>query len=496
MKVQRILGSSAAAICFALPAAADVTAAEVWQDWKTLYEGYGYGVTATETAGAGSLTLSDVRLTAAAAEGSSAEAVIPQIVLTERGDGTVGVTMSESFPFTFSAEAEGTRSSGAMDYSAAGFAMVVSGDPGNLSYDYSADSLTLSLRDLEVEGETAEIAAASVTITAMKGNTRSEGTAPRKLTQTMTADSMTYELGFNDPASGKFQMTGTAAPVTIEGRGTLPEGGIDQNDIQAALDAGFAFEGSFAHGGSSVTYSAEGPDGGTGTQTSASGQLKVALVDQGLSYSGSNTQSRLSMTMNQMPLPIEISMADSSFNITVPMGKADAAQDFAFGLRMGDLVVSDMLWGMVDPTGQLPRDPATLVLDLTGKATMFVSLFDQAALASADAPGQFDSVTLRDLVLRVAGAELTGAGAFTFDNADKATIPGMPRPEGAVDLKLTGGNKLLDTLVAMGLVPEDQAMGARMMMGLFAVPAGDDTLTSKIEVNTEGHVLANGQRLR
>jgi hypothetical protein len=39
-------------------------------------------------------------------------------------------------------------------------------------------------------------------------------------------------------------------------------------------------------------------------------------------------------------------------------------------------------------------------------------------------------------------------------------------------------------------------MGARMMMGLFAVPAGDDVLTSVIEVNEQGHVLANGQRLK
>ena len=73
----------------------------------------------------------------------------------------------------------------------------------------------------------------------------------------------------------------------------------------------------------------------------------------------------------------------------------------------------------------------------------------------------------------------------------------LPAPEGEADLKLVGGNGLLDKLVEMGLVPEDQAMGARMMMGLFAVPGeGEDTLTSKIVVNEEGHVLANGQRLK
>jgi len=49
----------------------------------------------------------------------------------------------------------------------------------------------------------------------------------------------------------------------------------------------------------------------------------------------------------------------------------------------------------------------------------------------------------------------------------------------------------------MGLVAEEQAMGARMMMGLFAVAGADeDTLNSKIEVNEQGQVFANGQRLR
>ena len=62
---------------------------------------------------------------------------------------------------------------------------------------------------------------------------------------------------------------------------------------------------------------------------------------------------------------------------------------------------------------------------------------------------------------------------------------------------LTGGNGLLDTLVGLGLLPEEQAMGARMMLGLFARPGdGPDTLVSTIEVKEDGSVLANGQRVR
>ena len=77
------------------------------------------------------------------------------------------------------------------------------------------------------------------------------------------------------------------------------------------------------------------------------------------------------------------------------------------------------------------------------------------------------------------------------------TFDGMPAPTGAIDLQLVGGNGLLDKLIQMGLVPEDQAMGVRMMMGLFAVPGDQpDSLKSKVEFTQDGQVLANGQRLK
>ena len=49
----------------------------------------------------------------------------------------------------------------------------------------------------------------------------------------------------------------------------------------------------------------------------------------------------------------------------------------------------------------------------------------------------------------------------------------------------------------MGMASEEDVMGARMMMGMFTVPGeGDDSLQSTIEVNAEGHVMANGMRLK
>ena len=171
------------------------------------------------------------------------------------------------------------------------------------------------------------------------------------------------------------------------------------------------------------------------------------------------------------------------------------------GLTLGDFTMSDLIWGIFDPGGQLPRDPATIALDLGGKAKLFYDLFDPEQMEAVESegaiPGEINALDINGLTVRAAGAELTGEGAFTFDNTDFETYDGMPAPDGAVDLKLTGANGLLDTLIAMGLVPEDQAMGVRMMMGLFAVPGeGEDSLTSKIEVKGDGQILANGQRIK
>ena len=91
---------------------------------------------------------------------------------------------------------------------------------------------------------------------------------------------------------------------------------------------------------------------------------------------------------------------------------------------------------------------------------------------------------------------LTGTGAFTFDNTDLVTFDGVPAPTGKMELTLKGGNGLLDKLVAMGLIPSDQAMGARMMMAMFAKPGdGEDTLNSTLEFKDKGF-FANGQRLQ
>jgi PPE-repeat protein len=114
-----------------------------------------------------------------------------------------------------------------------------------------------------------------------------------------------------------------------------------------------------------------------------------------------------------------------------------------------------------------------------------------------DVPGELNALTINELLVSAAGAKLSGTGDFTFDNSDLATFDGVPAPTGEANLELSGANGLMDKLIQMGLMSDSDAMGARMMMGMLAVPGeGEDTLKSKLEINGEGQIMANGQRIK
>jgi hypothetical protein len=165
------------------------------------------------------------------------------------------------------------------------------------------------------------------------------------------------------------------------------------------------------------------------------------------------------------------------------------------------LAISDTIWSIFDPADQLPRTPINLVIDLTGIAEVMFDLFDstqaEAFSMTENSLGNVKSLAIKQVELDAVGAHLSGEGNFRFDNSDLTTFEGFPRPEGNIDFTLVGANSLIEKLVSAGLLPKNQAMGARMMLGLITVPGnGEDTLKSQIVVTSKGHIVANGQRLR
>ena len=195
---------------------------------------------------------------------------------------------------------------------------------------------------------------------------------------------------------------------------------------------------------------------------------------------------------------MRLAYGEASFDFLMPLLATDAPTDFSFLTRIVDLTISDEIWAMFDPTVALPREPATLILDTKGKVKLTADLVDEEAMnALGDAaPGEIHALDVTDLTVKFAGAEVNGTGAMTFDNTDTTTFDGVPAPTGKIDLVIRGGNGLLDKLVAMGMIPQDQAMGARMMIAMFAKPGeGTDVLNSSLEFRDKGF-FANGQRLK
>ena len=310
---------------------------------------------------------------------------------------------------------------------------------------------------------------------------------------------MVYDVNIDNPEEPvKLQMNGNINGISFDGGGAIPLV-LDAADIAAMMKAGFAVSGQFNYASGATRMQVQDPNSGNFAMESSSqgGSLGVVMNDKELAYNGEQNTVQINVQAANLPFPIEMSMARSGFNLAMPLAASEEPQNFAFGVTMGDFVMSDLIWSIFDPTAQLPRDPATVELDLTGQAKMLIDIMDPEAMATAVAPGELQALTLSKVLLSAAGARLEGSGDFTFDNSDTTTFPGMPKPVGAIDLALAGGNGLMDKLVAMGLLPEEQAIGARLMMGLFAVP-GDapDTLNSKVEFTQDGQVLANGQRIR
>lgn len=506
MTFARVLGGAtvAAGMLMGTTALADVTSSQVWGDLKSYLEGFGYVITADEAQGADGLTVSNAVMVMEMPENAgTARVTLPDFSFSDAGDGTVTVTMPDAATTTYDLDIEGEGdASGEIEYTHSGFVMTVSGSPGDMVYDYRAADMQMVFRNLVVDGKSVDIAAARVGMSDLEGQSTSRMAEDlRSIAQSMRAGSMSYDLDMADPENGTGRMVvnGAVTALDFTGTTTIPASATPTNDMGAMLEAGFGFDGTFTHNGSQTEFSFEEEDGSAmaGTSSSQSGTLGVRMDAGQLGYAIGARDVTLNLTSSDLPFPVEMAMAENTVRFQMPVTPDDEPQDFALGIKLGDFVMSDMIWAMFDPAGQLPRDPATLAVDLTGTATLDTPLMDPEAMESPEAPGELRTLTIADLVLRLAGAELTGMGDFAFDNSDTTTFDGIPRPEGAVNLRLVGGNRLLDTLIAMGLVQQEQATGVRMMMGLFAVPAeGEDTLTSRIEINEQGHVLANGQRLR
>lgn len=503
----RFLGGTATAliVSFSSQAAlADVTAQDVWSDWQEYLAASGYQVSGSEQMSGDTLTVSDITMTLPIPEEQMTfKMEMPSISLTENGDGTVNIGLPSPYPLAFSAK-EGleTKLSGEIVLDHENTVIHVSGDPNNLTYTYSSDRTAMRVDNLTMEGKKTppEAMKVEIALTGTSGVSKMSKGELRKVDQQFQAEALSYDIAFSDPESaGQGMLKGELKGLTGTALGSIPKD-MDTTDMDALLKAGFDMGGSLAYSSGSGSMQGSGDGESFSIESSSDGGgFKFAMSANQLAYDITGLNTAINMTSDSLPFPVAIRAAETALNLAFPVSKSDTPQDFRFGLTLGGFTMSDMIWSMFDPGGALPHDPATVAVDLNGQATLDVDIMDpeQAAAMGGKPPGEVNALNIDTLLVSAVGAKLQGMGSFTFDNSAFRQYGAPPQPIGQIELQLDGANALIDKLIQMGFIQEQDAMGARMMMGMFAVPGdGPDSLKSKIEFNDQGHILANGQRIQ
>ncbi len=507
MALWKLAGSTAIVLVIGgTVAKADITPEQVWENWQALMASSGQTVTTTSATRDGdTLVVEGLTFAANDGKGTSMTGTIDEVNFADLGDGTVEVTMSDSYPITMTlpaGSAEGdTPTTLTIAISQPGLSMIAAGDEGETSYDFEAPTVNLKIEAIEGVAASAIDLVADITMTGLEGaySLTMDGDA-QDLDSSFTAASTSFVVSAKDPdTKGDVRLTASVANMAGTSTGTLLPT-MDMSDMMAALNAGFAVESAFTFG--KTAYDFDVTEEGKPTKITGaidSGDFQVGMDKSKITYGSGMKNVVLSLSGADIPFPkLDVSYGEGAFKVMMPIAKSDTPQDFTFLTRIVDLVLPEEVWGMIDPTAAFPRDPATVIIDTKGTANWAFDIMDpvQQQAQGDKTPGQIHSLEVTQLEARAAGAEIKGTGAFTFDNTDLVTWEGVPTPTGKMDLTIKGANGVLDKLVAMGMVPEDQAMGARMMIAMFAKPgAGPDELTSSLEFKDKGF-FANGQKLR
>jgi hypothetical protein len=378
--------------------------------------------------------------------------------------------------------------------------MIVNGTPELMTYDVSADSYQIAFQDA-VDGDVTIGGDASMTMSDLSANyTVAEGEM-REISSEMQIGSIDVLVDFQIPGSNGDYVTMGAKinDMRSQSEVTAPlDFNMDKAD--AYFDNGFAVAGGYVIDSADYVFdiNAEG-DQVSGSVSSGTVTLTGELNGETLAYDSQTADLDMNLLTSDFPLPISLSVAEYGTGFRMPVATTEEPADFGFKFDLVDLAIDESLWSIFDPAGVLQRDPATLQIALSGKAKALIDIMDPAAQAdmmNTDMPFELSEVSLDTFKIMAAGALFTGTGAFMFDNGDMETFAPLPRPEGDASFEISGLNQLLDNLVAMGLVPEQDIMGPRMMMGMFARSTGDDQMAIDVEVLPNGQVNVNGNRVR
>ena len=541
----RLTSSALALAAMTAPALADVTSEQVWQSWVDYYQSLGYTMTEGGRDKSGeTLTVSDISIKGGAPE-SKVAFVIPQVTLTEDGSGKVKTVFADKMTGIATGQnTEGEAYEVPFAIEMPGNAITTSGAAGDMTHEFDYPQIDMSTTTMKTAG-TEKPLPLKLGVADSTGTFHIVSGPSAKYDYDMKSGKITFSADMPETEGEHVKLDGTMDGAAVTGEMTVPGGTKVEEDMNAALKAGMALNGVLKAGALVANFDFAGtsdegqPQTGSGKYDGKGFDLSYALSQDGMSYQAGSDAGKFSLTTSDVPFPIEYAIDSGSFDMQMPVMKSDEAQPFKFAYSLAGLTLGDGIWNLFDAQGKLPRDPASLDIDVTGTAKVTSDLFDQTATtaddadadgdvapadatddatadgmtdaapaddaeAAADSAAEADAdaapqpfepvdVAINQFALNALGAKVTAEGALKAPEGGDITTP-----VGKIDATYEGVNGLIDKLGAMGLIPQDQIMGVRMMLAMFAKPVteGEDKLATQLEFKADGTIFANGQQIK
>lgn len=386
--------------------------------------------------------------------------------------------------------------------------MLVSGTPEDMLYEYTYPSVALDMQ-MPVGPQAGATMPVSATLTDLTGTQRivagdgSDTTFDFKAAEGTVGSASEVPANADGAGGGTLNVQARMTDLASNGTIDTPSQAFDLNTQMAqALAAGLDIKGRFSFASLDATFDFAGQDQsgqnqtGSGKATMGAGDVALQVSDQGMGYTGTSTDIAAEATISTVPFPISYGVDRTSFDILFPVSQAEAAQPFRLAYGLEGLTFAEGIWNLFDPDSRLPRDPANLTVDLTGDVVMASDLFDPALAQPQPGTPPAPPFVPQTLTVNRVALDAVGAKADITGELEFGANPN--EPVGTLNGTFEGVNGLLDNLVALGVVPQEQVMGVRMMMTMFAKPAEDnpDRLTSQIEFRENGQIFANGQQVK
>lgn len=509
MKASLFTTSLSTGLIFAGSVWADVTPEDVWADFENMMSSMGMTLNAAPVRDGDALIARDVTYEMSfgtALADMTAVTTIPEIVFRDIGDGKVEMAYKGDFVSTTSMPAQPELEMPAYaQESTMRFdgPIIAEGAPGDIRYRFDAVAMEMRSAPVVVDGKTLQ-PGFSMTGGPLSGSYSSTKKGAELLTEfDVSGNALSYKIDAFEVEDGMMEMSFEAQSVAASGFMNLPQndGAEPGNFMDVFADS--TMDVTYGLGASTFAMKMQSPD--TGEMeimgTSGTSALDFKILDGQMTYGVAADDTDLSVAGMMIPggkAALGIGRYETALEFPVVAAQTPRPMDLTFALE--EVVLPDIAWMIVDPSGQLPRDPASLRLTLNGTMTSEFGIFDFDKLMeledSAAMPFEMKTAAIPELFLSIAGATIEGNGAGSFSGGVPAVPGGMPPFAGKLSLTLTGVTGLLDKLSSTGIVPPEQAMGAQMMLGMLARPGeGADVLVSEIEMREDGSVLANGAPL-